>query len=113
VGWGKVTVLKFRSHFREYSEVEGSFDGLFGLDIRLIIFSGFVRLKKKVFFRIHNLIPIMCTIVLVILQVVIFRLYATVVGSLSPNFAGFGFKPRGLRGTWHRLLIFSNLLKDK
>jgi hypothetical protein len=87
-------------------------DGLFGLDIRLIIFSGFVRPKKAIF-RINNLIPIICTIVLVILQIVIFSLHAMVVGSLSPNFVGFGFKARGLRDTWHRLLIFSNLLKVK
>jgi hypothetical protein len=43
---------------------------------------------------------------LVISQVVIFSLHATVVGSLSPNFVGFGFKARGLRDTWRRLLIF-------
>jgi hypothetical protein len=48
-GGEKVTVLKFKSHLREYSEFEGSFGGLFGLNIRLIIFSGLVGLKKGVF----------------------------------------------------------------
>jgi hypothetical protein len=52
-GGEKVTVLKFKSHLREYSESKGSFGGLFGLNIRLIIFSGLVGLKKGVF-RINN-----------------------------------------------------------
>jgi hypothetical protein len=98
---GKVTVLKFR----EYSEVEGSFGGLFGLNFRLIIFSGLIS-PKKGGFRTNDLIPIICTIILVISQVIIFSLHATVAGSLSPNFVGFGFKARGLGDTWHRLLIF-------
>jgi hypothetical protein len=98
--------------FREYSEVEGSFGGLFGLKFWLIIFSGLVSPKKGIF-RINDLVPIICTIILVISQVVIFSLHATVVGSLSSNFVGFGFKTRGLRDTWHRLLIFQISLKDK
>jgi hypothetical protein len=64
--WGKVTVPKFKSHLREYSEVEGSFGGSFGLNIGLTIFPGLVSPKKGVF-RINNLIPIICTIILVIL----------------------------------------------
>jgi hypothetical protein len=87
-------------------------DGLLGLNIQLTIFSGLVSPKKGVF-RINNLIPIICIIILVISQVVIFSLHATVVGSLSPNFVGFRFKARGLRDTWHRLLVFQISLKDK
>jgi hypothetical protein len=98
--------------FQEYSEVEGSFGGLFGLNFRLIIFSVLVSLKKGGF-RINDLILIICTIILVISQVVIFSLHATVVGSLSPNFVGFGFKAWGLQDMWHRLLIFQISLKDK
>jgi hypothetical protein len=66
--------LLFRSSrviFWEYSEVERSFGGLFGLSIRLIIFSGLIRPKKGVF-RIHDLMSIICIIILVISQVVIF-----------------------------------------
>jgi hypothetical protein len=66
--------LQFRSSrviFWEYSEDEGSFGGLFGLNIRLIIFSGLISPKKEVF-RIHDLISIICIIILVISQVVIF-----------------------------------------
>jgi hypothetical protein len=40
---------KFKSRFWEYSEAEGSFGGLFGLNIRLIIFSGLTSPKKRVF----------------------------------------------------------------
>jgi hypothetical protein len=56
---------KFKSRFWEYSETEGSFGGLFGLNIRLIIFSGLTSSKKGVF-QIHDLISIICTIILVI-----------------------------------------------
>jgi hypothetical protein len=52
-------------------EDEGSFGGLFGLNIRLIIFSGPISSEKEVF-RIHDLISIICIITLVISQVVIF-----------------------------------------
>jgi hypothetical protein len=78
------TVPKFKSHFWEYSEDEGSFGGLFGLNIRLIIFSKFISPKKGVF-RIRDLNSIICIIILVIYQVDIFSLHATVFGSLSPN----------------------------
>jgi hypothetical protein len=56
---------KFKSRILEYSEAEGSFGGLCGLNIRLIIFSGLTSPKKGVF-RIHDLISIICTIILVI-----------------------------------------------
>jgi hypothetical protein len=61
----KFTVLKFKSRFGEYSEDEGSFGGLFGLNIRLIIFSGLISPKKEVF-RISDLNSIICIIILVI-----------------------------------------------
>jgi hypothetical protein len=54
-----------------YSEDDGSFGGLFGLNIRLIIFSGPISLKKGGF-RVHDLISIICIIILVISQVIIF-----------------------------------------
>jgi hypothetical protein len=52
---------KFKSRFWEYYEAEGSFGGLFGLNIRLIIFLALTSPKKGVF-RIHDLISIICTI---------------------------------------------------
>jgi hypothetical protein len=60
-----------RSGESYYSEDEGSFGGLLGLNIRLIIFSGLISPKKGVF-RIHDLMSIICIIILVISQVVIF-----------------------------------------
>jgi hypothetical protein len=66
--------LLFRSSrvvFWEYYEDEGSFGGLFGLNTRLIIFSGLISPKKGVF-RVHDLISIICIIILVISQVAIF-----------------------------------------
>jgi hypothetical protein len=53
------------SHFREYSEFEGSFGGLFRKSIRLIIFSGLIVPKKGVF-QISDLTSIICTITSVI-----------------------------------------------
>jgi hypothetical protein len=76
--------LKWKSRFWEYSEDEGSFGGLFGLNIRLIIFSGVIGLKRGVF-RILDLTPIICTIMLVNYRVDIFALHATTFGSLFPN----------------------------
>jgi hypothetical protein len=60
-----------------------SFGGLFGLKIRLTIFSGLVSPKKGVF-RVDDLVSIKCIIILVIFQVIIFSLHATVFRSLSP-----------------------------
>jgi hypothetical protein len=74
----------FKSHFWEYSEDEGPFRGLFGLNIRLIIFLGFISPKKGVF-RIHDLISIICIIILVSYHVDIVSLHAMIFGSLSPN----------------------------
>jgi hypothetical protein len=79
----KYTVSKLKSHFWEYSEDEGSFGGLFGLNIRLIIFSGLIGPKKEVF-QTHDLTSIICTITFVIYHVDIFNLHATVFGSLFP-----------------------------
>jgi hypothetical protein len=67
----------------EYSEDEWSFGGLFGLNIQLIIFSGLVSPKKGIF-RVDDLVSINCIIILVIFQVIIFNLHATVFRSLSP-----------------------------
>jgi hypothetical protein len=61
----------------EYAEDERSFGGLFGLNIRLIIFSGLVSPKKGIF-RVDDLVSIICIIILVIFQVIIFNLHATV-----------------------------------
>jgi hypothetical protein len=61
-GGENLMFLKFKSHFREYSESEGSFGGLFGLSIRLLIFSGLIS-PKKGGFRIHDLISIICFII--------------------------------------------------
>jgi hypothetical protein len=57
-----------KSYFWEYSEDEGSFGGLFGLNIRLIIFLGLIGLKRGVF-RISDLTSIICIIMLVIYHV--------------------------------------------
>jgi hypothetical protein len=73
-----------KSRFWKYSEDEGSFGGLFRLNIRLIIFLGLIGLKREVF-RIYDLVSIICIIILVIYRVDIFNLHATVLGSLSPN----------------------------
>jgi hypothetical protein len=51
-GWGKVTVLKFRSHFREYSESEGSLDGMFGLKYSINHFFRVSWLEKRGFLEI-------------------------------------------------------------
>jgi hypothetical protein len=74
---GKVTVPKLKGRFLEYAEDERSFGGLFGLNIRLIIFSGLVRSKKGIF-RVDDLASIICIIILVLFQVIIFNLHATV-----------------------------------
>jgi hypothetical protein len=66
--------LLFRSSrvvFWEHSEDERSFGGLFGLNIRLVIFSGLISPKKGVS-RVHDLISIICIIILVIPPDVIF-----------------------------------------
>jgi hypothetical protein len=61
-GGENLLFLKFKSCFWEYSESEGSFGGLFGLSIRLLIFSGLISTKKGGF-RIHDLISIICIII--------------------------------------------------
>jgi hypothetical protein len=96
----------------EYSEGEGSFGDLIGLNIRLIIFSGLISPEKGVF-RIFGLITSFAPSLWSPLNVSLFSLYATIFWTLISNFVGFGFKARGLRGTWHRLLIFQLSLKDK
>jgi hypothetical protein len=94
----------------EYSADEGSFGGLFGLHIRLIIFSGLIVLKRGVF-RILDLISIICTIMPVFYRMDIFCTACHDFWILHSKFGGFGFKARGLRDTWRRLLIFSNLIE--
>jgi hypothetical protein len=71
LGGEKLLFQSSRVIFWEYSEDERSFGGLFGLNIRLIIFSGLISPKKGVF-QVHDLISIICIIVLVIPPVVIF-----------------------------------------
>jgi hypothetical protein len=73
-----------KSNFWKYSEDEGSFGGLFGLNIQLIIFSGLIGLKRGVF-RISDLTLIICTIMLVNYRVDIFSSHATTFRSFSPN----------------------------
>jgi hypothetical protein len=85
-----------KSRFWEYSEDEGSFGGLFGLNIRLIIFSGLIGLKKGVF-RIYDLASIICIIILVIYRVDIFNLHAMVFGFLSPNMGDLDSRLGGCR----------------
>jgi hypothetical protein len=70
-GGKKLLFQSSRVIFWEYSEDEGSFGALFGLNIRLIIFLGLISPKKGVF-RIHDLISIICIIIWVSYQVVIF-----------------------------------------
>jgi hypothetical protein len=48
-GGGKLLFRSSRVVFGECSEDEGSFGGSFRLDIRLIIFSGLISPKKRVF----------------------------------------------------------------
>jgi hypothetical protein len=86
--------VKVKSRFREYSEDEGSFGGLFGLNIQLIIFSGSAVPKKGVF-RIRDLTSIICTITLIIYHVNISSLHATVFGSLSPILKDLDLRLRG------------------
>jgi hypothetical protein len=94
----------------EYSADEGSFGGSFGLNIRLIIFSGLIVPKRGVF-QISDLISIICTIMLVFYRVDIFCTACHDFWILHSKFGGFGFKAQGLQDTWHRLLIFSSLIE--
>jgi hypothetical protein len=103
-----------KSHFWEYSEDEGSFGGLFGLNIQLIIFSGLTGPKKGVF-RIRDLTSIICIITLVIYHVNIFSLHATVFGSLSPILRDLDSKLRGcgVRGIDYLFLnLFEKVSKE-
>jgi hypothetical protein len=107
-GGEKLLFQSSRVVFWGYSEDERSFGGLFGLKIRLVIFSGLVS-PKKGGFRVDSLVSIICIITLVIFRVIIFSLHATVLRSLSPYLWDLDLRLGGAAGYVASTTYFSNL----